>query len=79
MRYPRQPDQHHDLLRQSTLIDLTSVPIDITDHIVNFRNLLNSSWPHLDALMKTHDWDEDGNFSYDWIQVNWALLISSAT
>jgi hypothetical protein len=57
------------------MIDLTAVPIDISSHILNFRNLLNSSWPYLDALMESHDWDEDGSFVDDWIQMNWQFLI----
>jgi hypothetical protein len=57
------------------MIDLNTLPIEITSHILNFRNFLNSSWPLLDALMEVHDWDEDGNFTLDWIQANWEFLI----
>lgn len=57
------------------MIDLSALPIDITSHILNFRNFLNSSWPWLDALMEVHDWDEDGDFTLDWLQVNWEFLV----
>ncbi len=57
------------------MIDLDVLPIDITSHILNFRNFLNSSWAWLDALMEAHDWDEDGDFTLDWIQTNWEFLV----
>jgi len=25
--------------------------------------------------METHDWDEDGDFTFDWIQANWEFLV----
>ena len=57
------------------MIDTTILPLDITQHIRTFRNFLNAAWPNLDALMEAHDWDEDGGFTVDWIQVNWELLV----
>ncbi|MBA3238015.1 MAG: hypothetical protein H0T62_06650 [Parachlamydiaceae bacterium] len=55
--------------------NLATSPIDITSHIVMFRNFLNISWPFVDVLMENHDWEEDGNFIDDWIQINWEFLI----
>lgn len=57
------------------MIDLSTLPMDITSHILNFRDFLNSAWPWLDTLMEAHDWDEDGSFTLNWIQVNWEFLV----
>lgn len=57
------------------MIDLNTLPIDITSHILNFRNFLNSAWPCLDALMESHDWDDDGYFTFNWMQANWEFLV----
>lgn len=48
---------------------------DITKHIINFRDFLNACWPFLDELMLNHDWDSDGDFIDDWLQMNWELLV----
>src|SRR5262249_44630608 len=58
-----------------SMIDLDALPIDITSHVINFRNFLNSSWPWLDALIESHDWEDDGDFTFDWIQANWEFLV----
>lgn len=57
------------------MIDLTELPKNITEHIKNYRNFLNASWPFLDDLMVNHDWDEDEDFIGDWLQVNWEFLV----
>ncbi|MFZ0564943.1 MAG: hypothetical protein WAM28_01955 [Chlamydiales bacterium] len=48
---------------------------ELTEQIDLFRQLLVSSWPHLDNLMEHHDWDHDMDLILDWIQVNWELLV----
>lgn len=49
--------------------------MNITLQISHFRNFLVTAWPQLDCLMDSHDWDSDGNFIDDWLQVNWELLV----
>ena len=57
------------------MIDLVNFPIDITYQVRHFRDFLVSAWPYLDQMMNNHDWEDDGWFSDDWIQVNWEFLI----
>jgi len=47
----------------------------ITHQITHFRDFLVASWPVLDLMMKQHDWEDDGWFSDEWIQVNWEFLV----
>lgn len=58
------------------MIDLATLPQDITQHILFFRDFLNISWDHvIYNLMNQHDWDNDGDLIDDWMQVNWELLL----
>ncbi len=57
------------------MIDLNALPLDVTEHIIKFRNFLRESWPYLDEIMNKHDWDEDGNFTSDWLQCCWEFLV----
>ncbi len=57
------------------MIDLETVPLDVTSHIIKFRDFLISCWPKLEELMEEHDWDDDGNFIIDWLQANWEFLV----
>ncbi len=58
------------------MIDLKQLPVDITQHVEKLRNFLNISWNHvIYNIMEDHDWDDDGWFLNDWIQVNWELLV----
>ena len=57
------------------MIEISNLPLDITNHIIKFRNFLNASWPCLDELMDNHEWDDDGGFIDDWIQCNWEFLV----
>ncbi len=57
------------------MIDLANLPFDITHQITHFRDFLVASWPFLDLMMKQHNWEEDGWFSDEWIQVNWEFLV----
>ena len=36
--------------------------INVTTHLLKFRNFLIDSWTDLDLLMGNHDWDDDGSF-----------------
>ena len=56
-------------------INLESLPIDVTEHIKKFILFLTACWPSLDELMEQHDWDEDGGFIDDWLQLNWEILV----
>lgn len=49
--------------------------INVTEHILKFRHFLLSSWNDLDLLMEDHDWHDDGDFTDDWLQVNWEFLV----
>lgn len=49
--------------------------INVTSQILKFRDFLVHSWPDLDRLMENHDWDEDGAFMLNWLQVNWEFLV----
>ncbi len=49
--------------------------INDTTHILKFRDFLAHSWADLDSLMENHNWDDDGSFTIDWIQVNWEFLV----
>lgn len=58
------------------MIDFDNLPADITNHIMLFREFLNISWDHvIYKIMDEHDWDDDGNFIYNWMQINWELLV----
>lgn len=57
------------------MINLKEIPCDITNHINSFRGFLNASWPLLDELMKDHNWDDDGSFIGQWLQVNWEFFV----
>lgn len=56
-------------------LDLTQLPINITDVILKFRAFMIDSWPALDSIMMKHDWDNDGDFTDDWLQSNWEFLV----
>lgn len=49
--------------------------LDITKQISLFRNFLIKSWPILDEVMLSHNWEEDGYFTTEWIQANWEILV----
>ncbi len=49
--------------------------MDITRQINLFRNFLIAAWPSLDSLMDNHDWEDDGMFTCEWLQVNWEFLV----
>ena len=57
------------------MIELTNLPVNITKQVNLFVDFLVKSWPSLDDLMYDHDWDEDGYFSSNWMQVNWEFLV----
>lgn len=57
------------------MIDLTTLPLDVTNHVMKFRNFLNVCWASVDNLMETHDWDNDGDFLTNWMQVNWEFFM----
>ena len=48
---------------------------NVSVQMSKFRDFLNHSWADLDLLMSEHDWDEDGNFTNEWVQVNWEFLV----
>lgn len=56
-------------------MDIEILPTNITAHILNFRNFFVASWPSLDELMNHHDWENDGLFTSNWMQVNWEFLV----
>lgn len=49
--------------------------LDITKTITDFRNFLVAAWPYVDNLIDSHDWDNDGYFIDEWLQVNWEFLV----
>ncbi|CRX38696.1 hypothetical protein [Estrella lausannensis] len=57
------------------MINFDELPCDITNHINTFRDFLNTTWPFLDKLMEDHNWDDDGYFIGDWLQVNWEFFV----
>lgn len=48
---------------------------NVTKQMLEFRDFLVHSWKNLDLLMEQHDWESDGSFITDWIQVNWEFLV----
>lgn len=48
---------------------------NVTSQILKFRDFLIHSWGDLDNLMSNHDWDDDGGFIEEWLQVNWEFLV----
>ncbi|MCH1430721.1 MAG: hypothetical protein GWP59_08715 [Chlamydiales bacterium] len=48
---------------------------DLTKQIFIFRDFLVASWPYLDDLMDNHDWEDDGWFIQDWLDINWQHLV----
>jgi hypothetical protein len=57
------------------MIDLENIPVDVTLHIRKFRDFLIAAWPSLDNIMEDHDWDNDVNFTENWMQANWEFLV----
>ena len=57
------------------MIDISLLPVDVTEHVIYFRQFFNNSWRDLDFIMNDHDWDNDGNFIDDWLQNCWEFLI----
>ena len=57
------------------MIELTNLPINITKQVNLFTDFLVKSWSSLSDLMDDHDWDDDGDFTSDWMQVNWEFLV----
>lgn len=47
----------------------------VNKQIEYFRQFLIASWPYVDHLMENHDWDDDGEFIDEWLQVNWEFLV----
>ncbi|HEY4832190.1 MAG TPA: hypothetical protein VIH61_06485, partial [Waddliaceae bacterium] len=48
---------------------------NVTNQIALFRDFLNVVWPSLNALMAKHNWDDDGCFTDEWLQLNWEYLV----
>ena len=57
------------------MLDITDLPYDITQHVVYFRDFLNTCWPSLKILLEQHNWTMDPNFLEDWIARNWEFLV----
>lgn len=55
--------------------NLNEITSDVTKHILKFKNFLNKCWGELDKLMENHDWENDGEFLDEWVQVNWEFLV----
>lgn len=51
------------------------IATNITNHLVKFRDFMVAAWPSLDSIMDQHDWEDDGGFTLDWVQVNWEFLV----
>lgn len=51
--------------------------VDVTQHILNFRELLCDIANSVDNLMDNHDWDND-SIVINWVNVNWELLVGKA-
>jgi hypothetical protein len=64
-----------DMEQQRYPLDLTHLPIDVTDHILKFRAFLIAVWPSFDQFMMKHDWNDDGNFIDEWLEANWEFLV----
>ena len=46
-------------------------------HVLSkFRDFLNASWPVINELLQSHDWDDDPYFLEDWIDENWKQLVA---
>ena len=57
------------------MIDLTTLPIDITTHILSFMDFLNKANPCLNIIMENHFWEDDAVFWDDWMQMNWEFFV----
>lgn len=58
------------------MLKLYEFPIDITEHIQKFRKFLNISFNYtISNIMDDHDWENDGYFIDDWMQINWEILV----
>lgn len=49
--------------------------MNVNEQLLWFRKFLLDSWEDLDHLMKDHDWEDDGDFIDEWLQVNWEFLV----
>ena len=55
--------------------------VDISDSdkiarvLTEFRDFLIGSWPTLQAILQSHDWDDDSYFLEEWLDQNWSLLV----
>ncbi len=57
------------------MIDLDKLPADVTNHIINFKNLLVATYSQIDLLMKDHDWDDDIDLTGVWEEISWELFV----
>jgi hypothetical protein len=49
--------------------------INVNSQLKSFLKFLNLSRGVLDELMENHDWNDDAEFIFDWMAVNWELLV----
>lgn len=49
---------------------------EVTQVLRKFRDFLNASWPVINDLLQSHDWDNDPYFLEDWIDENWKQLVA---
>ncbi len=57
------------------IVKFNELPVNITMQVISFRNFLVTSWPHIDNLMKDHDWHDDTDYIIDWLQVSWEFFL----
>lgn len=48
---------------------------DVSDVILKFRDFLLAAWVAIDAILISHDWDNDPYLIEDWLSANWKLLV----
>jgi len=56
-------------------IDLKKLPVNVTGHIIKFKDLMVAAWPHIDLLMKEFDWHTERDPMGDWIISSWEIFV----
>ena len=56
-------------------INLKKLPVDVTGHLIKFRDLMVAAWPHISLLMEEYDWDSGRDPMGDWVMASWEIFV----
>lgn len=55
----------------------SSERINVTSFVLRFLEFLNNTGKCINDLMNEHDWDNNDDFSLDWMEANWKFLLEN--